>query len=241
MRIGLISDLHANLVAFDAALDTLARAGVDEVLCLGDVATLGPRPHEVIAKLRELGCTCILGNHDEFLLEPSLIHSYTKVPVVIDAVEWCREQMNASELEFLRGFERVVERDLDGVHLCAFHGTPSSHTMDLLATTPVEVLDDAFRDRSADVYAGGHTHIQMLRQHRGTWLVNPGSVGLPFREYAGGGTPVVLCHAELAVLECARGTATVMLHRVPLDKAKLRNEAVAFDTPLRAMLTAMYA
>src|SRR5579864_7644495 len=92
MRIALISDLHGNEVSLRAVLDDVARVGVDRLICLGDVATLWPRPRQVLAMLRALGCDCILGNHDEFLLDPALIHTYTEAPVIVDAVDWCRRQ-----------------------------------------------------------------------------------------------------------------------------------------------------
>jgi predicted phosphodiesterase len=47
-RIALISDIHANEVALRAVLAEIRRTGVDQVICLGDVATLGPRPNAVI-------------------------------------------------------------------------------------------------------------------------------------------------------------------------------------------------
>ena len=89
--------------------------------------------------------------------------------------------------------------------------------------------------------AGGHTHIQMLRQHRGTLLVNPGSVGLPFKEYVGGGAPTVLAHAEYAVVEAARGGVSVHLRRVALDRTELRDAAASVDHPLGKMLMQVYA
>ncbi len=49
MRIGLISDLHGNAVALGAVL------AVDRVICLGDCATLGPHPREVLGMLRDAG------------------------------------------------------------------------------------------------------------------------------------------------------------------------------------------
>ena len=55
MRVALIPDLHGNDIALRAVLDDIARAGVDRVVCLGDVATLGPAPAEVLAMLRDLG------------------------------------------------------------------------------------------------------------------------------------------------------------------------------------------
>ncbi len=75
MRIALISDIHANEVALGAVLDDIERTGVDRVVCLGDVATLGPRPESVLDRIRQMDCPCIMGNHDAFLLDPELIHT----------------------------------------------------------------------------------------------------------------------------------------------------------------------
>jgi len=91
------------------------------------------------------------------------------------------------------------------------------------------------------VLAGGHTHVQMLRQHRGSLLVNPGSVGLPFREYVGGGVPTILDHAEYATVEVRDGVVSVQLHRVPLDRTELRRAASDCPKGLRGFLRQQYA
>jgi predicted phosphodiesterase len=242
MRIALISDLHANQVALAAVLADIARVGVDQIICLGDVATLGPRPDFVLQTLRDLGCPCIEGNHDAFLLDPALIHNYTEAQVVVDAVDWCRDRLSADDLAFLRGFQSTLEVDLGGGStLLLFHGSPRSHMEDLLATTPPHELDDMLAGRSGTVAAGGHTHIQMLRQHRGMLLVNPGSVGLPFKEYVNGRTPTLLDGAEYATVDANQGGVSVTLRRVPLDKRALRAAVHPSDIPLRSMLLQAYA
>ena len=53
MRLGLISDIHGNRLALDAVLEELEREGVDEFICLGDVA-VGPQPAEALERVREL-------------------------------------------------------------------------------------------------------------------------------------------------------------------------------------------
>jgi predicted phosphodiesterase len=60
VRIALISDLHGNMVALRAVLDRIQSEWVDRIICLGDVATLGPAPTRVIETLADLGCPCIL-------------------------------------------------------------------------------------------------------------------------------------------------------------------------------------
>jgi hypothetical protein len=42
VRVAVIADIHGNLTALDAVLADLAGAGVDRVVCLGDVAATGP-------------------------------------------------------------------------------------------------------------------------------------------------------------------------------------------------------
>jgi len=51
MRFAFISDIHGNLHALDLVLADLERTGVDQLICLGDIASLGPQPREVIARL----------------------------------------------------------------------------------------------------------------------------------------------------------------------------------------------
>jgi hypothetical protein len=93
----------------------------------------------------------------------------------------------------------------------------------------------------ATVMAGGHTHIQMLRQHKGLLLLNPGSVGLAFKEYVAGKTPALMGHAEWACVEAGKSGVDVHLRRVELDRAALRAAAAASDNPLGPMLVAQYA
>ena len=242
MRIALISDLHANEVALRAVLADIARVGCDEIICLGDVATLGPAPHEVIGMLRDRRCRSILGNHDAFMLDPELIHTYTEAPVIVDAVTWCRERLSADEVDWIRGFASTLEIPLDGAaKLFLFHGTPRSHMEDLLATTPPDVVDEMLSGHRATVVAGGHTHLQMMRQHRGMLIVNPGSVGLPFKEYVAGKAPTLLRHAEYAMVEANGNGVAVQLHRVPVDTRAMAAAIAGTDNPLREGLLREYA
>jgi putative phosphoesterase len=240
MRVALISDLHGNIVALRAVLEHIERARVDRIVCLGDVATLGPAPAQVLETLARLGCSCIVGNHDAFLLDPALIHRYTESPLIVAAVDACRAGLSAAHLDFVRTFAPTLDIDMDGSTLGLFHGSPRSHMEDLLATTPPNELDQALGEGRATVMAGGHTHVQMLRQHRGTLLVNPGSLGLPFETYVSGGPPTILAHAEYATVESVRGAVSVTLHRVPLDRDALIAEVAPWDNPLRDDLLRQY-
>jgi putative phosphoesterase len=242
MRVALISDIHSNEVALRAVLSDIGRTGVDQVVCLGDVANLGPQPNAVIEILAKLGCPCIMGNHDEFLLNPELVHSYDRTPRVVASVDWSRSRLSSDELEFIGRFERAREIMLgNSSKLYLFHGSPRSNMEAILASTPVETLDEMVAGNAAAVMAGGHTHIQMLRQHHGYLFVNPGSVGMPFKDYVSGGSPTILCHAEYAIIEEAGGNIEVSLRRLQLDRDKLCRAQKQSAHPLREFLLKQYS
>lgn len=242
MRVALISDLHGNALALDAVLKDIARVGVERTVCLGDTATLGPSPTEVLTRLRDLQIPCIMGNHDAFLLEPELVKTYSQLPIIANAIDWCRQELPPWATAFVRTFTSGMDLELGGgVTLKLFHGTPRSHMEDMLATTPPEALEEMLGDKRALVMAGGHTHIQMLRQYQGVLVVNAGSVGAPFKEFVDHKPPTILPHAEYATVEGGAGGIQVTLRRVSVDKNAMWQVARASPNPLAPMLAQQYA
>src|SRR5258708_31692588 len=93
MRVALISDIHGNCVALEAVLADIERAGVDQVVCLGDVAATGPQPHAVIERLRATGCPVVMGNADVWLLNPQLSETEDEATRQIEEIDlWCAAQ-----------------------------------------------------------------------------------------------------------------------------------------------------
>jgi len=241
-RIALISDLHGNELAVRRVLRDIGRIGVDQIACLGDVATLGPRPREVLAMVHESCDLFIQGNHDEYLFDPSKLPSHTASPQVLGAVEQCRSELDPEQLELVKNFEPRISVPLpNGNALLLFHGSPDANDRDLLSETPEAELAAHLADHSATLLAGGHTHIQMLRQHRGRLLINPGSVGLAFERFVSGAPPRLMPHAEYAIVESRSHDISVALHRVELDRAALAASVRGWDNPLAGYLAAQYA
>jgi predicted phosphodiesterase len=232
MRLGLIADIHGNLVALDTVIAALERDGVDEIVCLGDVAALGPQPGDVIARLRELDCRCVLGNTDAWLiLDPPLAAEPATTVPVSDLTDWCAEQLSPTDTAFLRTMPTTIDVSLgDERTLFAFHASPRSLDDVIAATTPTVELQAVLAGHQADVFAGGHTHVQLLRRHSQAHVVNPGSVGLPGVGPGGPDLPVNerVDWAEYAVIEASGGDLSFSFHRVALDVARML--AVATDS-----------
>ena len=99
MRIAMISDIHGNMVALQSILPEIKK--VDRVICLGDVAAVGPQPHETIAFLRRAKWPCVLGNADGTLAK-SERETYEGIPPgerekMTSLDGWTRSQVDAAD------------------------------------------------------------------------------------------------------------------------------------------------
>lgn len=225
MRIALLSDLHGNDVALEAVLADIGQAQPDRLVCLGDVATNGPQPRDVIARLQRSGCSVVLGNTDADLLNPPPWYAHPdgydlpeSARRIFEISHWCREQLSSDDLAYLRTFEPTIEVSLgDGATLLGFHGSPHAATDVIRATTPDEDLERLLDGFRATVMAGGHTHVPMLRRVAQAMLINPGSVGLPFERYGLAGQVKVLPRAQYAVVIWVEGRLEVDFRSIPID------------------------
>jgi putative phosphoesterase len=228
--IAIVSDIHANLVALEAVLAELGRVQPDRVICLGDVAATGPAPRAVLARLRELDWRFVRGNCDDDLLEFAANLELAANDEHEEIDRWCALQLDANELAFLAAFEPVVEIEVEGNRICAFHGSPQSNLDELYRDTSDEQLDAWFAGHDAVVFAGGHTHVQMVRRFRSSYVINPGSIGLPFTNTADG-REVNPAWAEIALVRINGAAIAVELRRVPVDRERTLQMARESEMP----------
>jgi putative phosphoesterase len=233
MRVAIIADIHGNLVALDAVLAEIERERPDAVVCLGDVAATGPQPAEAVARLRALGCAAVMGNADAWLLDPRPYDTDDEDMRRIEAIDrWCAARLAPADLAYLRAFQPLVTLPLSGeASLLCFHGSPRSFDEIILATTPEAELEEMLGGYRAAVMAGGHTHIQLLRRHGETLLLNPGSVGLPFEQVDWGARTRNPPWAEYAIVGWAAGRLSVDLRRAPIDPGAVVRAALASGMP----------
>jgi putative phosphoesterase len=220
MRIAVISDIHGNDIAFEAALADIRRDQPDQIVCLGDAIQGGSQPAEVVRRLRELACPVVMGNADDFLLtgvskNPGESMSASQLAVR----EWQIARLSEADRRFIAGFQPGIEIALDANnHLLCFHGGPHSFNDIIFPHTPEDEFRHAFRDVHALAYCGGHTHLQTLRRLGDSIFFNPGSIGLvmdnrPNRIGPQHADP----WAEYAVLGYEPGRLAVEFRRVPYD------------------------
>jgi putative phosphoesterase len=234
MRIGLIADIHGNLVALDLILAELDRASVEQILCLGDLAVLGPQPGEVIDQIRERGIRTVCGNTDAWLVPDH------PIPVVppdsresMDLTAWTASRLGPEQIEYLRNLPVTMSVPIDESRsLLCFHATPSSLDDITHCAKPVGVGEQG----SDRLMCCGHTHIQAAwRVDQQLWI-NPGSVGLPG---VGPGDPGLpqnrnVTWVEYGVLDIDDRQTALKLHRLELDVESMWQAVRESDMPHQA-------
>jgi putative phosphoesterase len=239
MKIGIISDIHANLYALKKVLFELDRSNVQKIFCLGDITTLGPYPVETIELLMDRNIKSVMGNHDEFMINPKKIKEYTSAKPIVKAVKWARERLSKEHLEYISSFKTTAEITLpkDKILLC--HGSPKSHMENIHNDTSARKIGNMLSGFKNRIILSGHTHVQMLRQFSGRYIINPGSVGLPFKEPTNN-SPMVLLQAEYAILDFKDKRFDFKLCHIPLERSKLCEESKGSKNPFCKYLLEHY-
>jgi len=152
MRYAIISDIHANLEAFEAVRAEIGRLGVDKVFCLGDTVGYGASPAECIEGLRDLADVAIAGNHDygvAGLADIRHFNAYARRAVV-----WTAAALGQPDIDYLSGLPLVhIE---DGA-IRMVHATPSDPgRWDYLFAT--DQAADEFRAFPEPLCFVGHSH-----------------------------------------------------------------------------------
>jgi len=197
MRVLIVSDIHGNLQAFEAAL---AAAGtVDALWNLGDTVGYGANPNEVIERIRPLASVNVRGNHDRVCC--GLTSSQGFNPIAAAAAAWTHRKLTPENLEWVRAMPQGPVR-ASARAMCA-HGSPLHEDHYIIsmrdAWTPLQRME-------TEITFFGHTHMQGgFSQNEQEWeedrpqyrehdiaeqstmdvpvgtrhLINPGSVGQP--------------------------------------------------------------
>jgi predicted phosphodiesterase len=197
MRVLVVSDIHANLAAFDAVLRE-TRKDRDTVLCLGDLVGYGPDPRECIARAAEVCAVVLGGNHDLAAAGMTDLSSFADHARI--ALEWTGPQLSLEDTAYLATLP--LKAEYEGILLS--HGSPENPIWGYVFSRTDAVI--AFSQSDFTRCFFGHTHlpsffietkggdsgeasykfgygepdavIETGQEHR-RFLLNPGSVGFP--------------------------------------------------------------
>lgn len=222
MVIGILSDVHANVLALEAALASMRRVGAGTVVCLGDLVGYGPAPNETLDLLQKANVLCCLGDADERIAF-DFGKRADRTGVADATLEWTRGVIERRHVEWLRTLpvQRRVETPVG--RLRAFHGSsddPGARTN--LQQDPITLTRMLQRNRCTLLTTGG-SHVPYFRKVSGAgWVVNPGSVGLSLNGEPG---------ADVCYLTIDDAGVQIRMDKVEYDFAAVAFDIVAWGLP----------
>jgi putative phosphoesterase len=183
-KVAVFSDVHGNLPALEAVLADIDRAGIDDVVCLGDLVGYGPFPNEVAQLVRERGIPTIMGNYDQgigfSLGDCGCVYKTDEQRAEGAAsLAWTDQVTTEETRSYLRSLEDRLVLETPAGELLAVHGSPRRINEYLFADRPESAMARMARDNPFRAILFGHTHVPYAREVEGTAFVNVGSAGRP--------------------------------------------------------------
>jgi putative phosphoesterase len=229
--VAVITDIHGNLPALQAALRRIDELDIQRAFCGGDLVGYGPHPNEVCALLAEREIPTIYGNYDYAIAREEEDCGCAYVTphdreLGQRSVQWTLAHTSTDSKRFMRGLPFDLRFPVGSVEIHLVHGSPRKVNEYLFEDKPARLYERLAAAESGPVLVFGHTHKPWAHEYGGVLFVNCGSVGKPKDGDARG---------AFAVLSAARDTVDVRIERVAYDA-----EAVAAEVR-RAGLPGEYA
>jgi predicted phosphodiesterase len=191
VRVAVLSDIHGNLHALEAVLDSVDGDAPDAVWCLGDLVGYGPRPNRCCMIVRDRADLCLIGNHDLGVLGRLDLEDFSYDAAA--SARWTASVLEDEPRAFLESLEPKASQGEVGL----YHASARDPVWEYVLT-PFAALA-SFAESTARILLVGHSHVALsfgLADQRletriapggteldlsgdGRWILNPGSVGQP--------------------------------------------------------------
>jgi len=182
--VAVVTDIHANLTALEAALDRIEAMGIERVFCGGDLVGYGPHPNEVCALIQARAIPTIYGNYDYAIArdEQDCGCAYVTAherELGEQSVAWTLAHADRQSKDFMRGLPFDARFRVGEVHVHLVHGSPRKVNEYLFEDKPATLYERLAAAERDPVLVFGHTHKPWVHSYGGVLFVNCGSVGKP--------------------------------------------------------------
>lgn len=222
-----ITDIHGNLLALQAALAQIEELGIESVFCGGDLVGYGPHPNEVCALISEREVPTIYGNYDYAIAREeedcgcAYVTPHDRELGQL-SVDWTLAHTSRDSKDYMRGLPFDLHFLVGEVDVHLVHGSPRKVNEYLFEDKPASLYERLAAGECDPVLLFGHTHKPWVREYGGVLFVNCGSVGKPKD-----GDP----RGAFAVLGAATDGVDVTIERVVYDAEAVAAEVRAAGLP----------
>ncbi len=230
MRLAIISDIHGNLPALEAVLADIRQSGVDRIICLGDIASIGPNPVACMDIVRDLNGVTLQGNHELYLLGQEVHKDWETCPSWAP-VRWARDRLRKSDFDYMRTLPICYEWQENGrFPLTFYHASPRNQFLGFLPHLNNDEILERMNGLDHTILIVGHTHRQLYLPWSHSRIINTGAVGLPLDDP----------RAKYAIITLKKNRWHVELRAIEYNKQWLLDEFRRTRLPETNLVTAAY-
>jgi len=176
MRLAVMSDIHGNLHALEAALEHISKRNVDQIVVAGDIVNVMPDSKACWDLVMSLDCPVVRGNHERYLFDygtPQADPSWATDR--FQPLQFALGQFSQNDLDNMRQLPMTYRLE----NLLVVHSSPHSDQGLVLAGTPDVVIEEMFAGTFESFLVRGHNHVWLERTFGGQQLISMASLGLP--------------------------------------------------------------
>jgi len=176
MRVGVVSDIHANSDAFSVVATELKSLGIDTVLVAGD--TVGYYYNIILVRqlLSQFRLIEVRGNHEDQILSEDKAQWSSYEHKYGSGLRRNKVDLDQKGLDYIGTLNHPATIEILGRKITIAHGSPRNIS-EYLYQNSDELTWAQTLDIETDVLVLGHTHHQMIKKLNGKLIINPGSVG----------------------------------------------------------------
>ena len=179
MKVGLISDIHANVDNLRRALLLLRERGAETILCVGDLVDGESEGNAAVELIRQQKIPCVQGNHDHALSNAHYadwLEKWDEASFGPPPWQYGDDALTDETIAYLRALPLTQRFEWDNRRVLLTHASPWDQVTYIYANGRPANLERIAKESAAEIVILGHTHVPMAVEYENVWVFNPGSV-----------------------------------------------------------------
>lgn len=181
MKIGIITDIHNNVIALNSMIKLFEETQCDEILCCGDIIGIGPFPEETVQRIKSLAnIKCVLGNHEKYLIN-EIKKPYPSGMDESEGLyhEWEHNLLSDDSKQYITQLPYRLYLDIGNLKIAVIHYSISEDNryINFKSNPNISDCEKMFSNIDADIILYGHDHMGSIVYGDDKIYINCGSLG----------------------------------------------------------------
>lgn len=181
MKIGIITDIHSNVIALNSVLKLFEDKKCDEILCCGDIIGIGPFPEETVQRIKSLtNIKCVLGNHEQYLIN-GIKKPYPDGMNESEAKhhEWEHNLLSDDSKYFIKQLPYRLHLNIGQIKISVVHYSINEENkyINFKPNPSISDCEKMFSNINSDIILYGHDHRGSIVFGNDKMYINCGTLG----------------------------------------------------------------